>query len=73
MKKTIANFDGIRRRQIKKDNQEIALQLILGIGTVIITILVIDATCFMAWVISGQSPVDGFYFGAITANIISLF
>ena len=33
-------------------------------------ILMIDALCFIAWIASGQYPSDGFYFGAITTNII---
>lgn len=33
-------------------------------------ILALDALAFCAWIVSGQHPIDGFYFGAITANII---
>ena len=43
------------------------------IGGVIAFILMADAFCFMLWIVSGQYPVDGFYFGAITANILRLF
>lgn len=35
-------------------------------------ILVADFLCFMAWVLSGQLPTSGFYFGCITKNIIGL-
>lgn len=40
------------------------------VGWVIVIVLVVDFFCFMAWVASGQHPVDGFYFGAITANVL---
>lgn len=36
-------------------------------------VLLIDFSGFISWVSSGQQPVDGFYIGAITANIIRLF
>jgi len=39
-------------------------------GGVLLAILAVDFFCFMAWILSGQTPTDGFYFGAITANII---
>jgi len=32
--------------------------------------LLIDFVSFIAWVASGQVPVDGVYFGMITANFI---
>lgn len=35
-------------------------------------VALIDVFAFMLWAISNQSPVDGFYVGAITKNIISL-
>jgi hypothetical protein len=37
-----------------------------------VAILMFDAICLLAWIASGQQPVDGFYFGAITNNIINL-
>jgi hypothetical protein len=43
------------------------------IGGLMLAVLMLDALCFMAWVASGQHPVDGFYFGAITANILKVF
>jgi len=36
----------------------------------IIIVLVLDAIGFMFWILSGQHPVDQFYVGSITANII---
>lgn len=39
---------------------------------IIAAVLIVDAISFMAWVVSGQTPVDSFYFGAITSNIIKL-
>lgn len=44
-----------------------AIKIIL---TVVIVILAIDFLFFVGWVMSGQTPVDGFYFGAITTNIL---
>jgi hypothetical protein len=38
-----------------------------------ISLLLIDALGLMAWIASGQTPADGFYLGAISANIIKLF
>ena len=39
----------------------------------ILIILAIDLVGFIAWIVSGQLPVDNFYIGTITANIIKLF
>lgn len=69
--KTKIYVDGIRPRQTKKQDTEIALQLVQGIATVISIILALDAMCFIAWAMSGQQPIDGFYFGSITAHILS--
>jgi|LSQX01.1.fsa_nt_gb hypothetical protein len=44
--------------------------MIKTVGAVALAILMLDALAFFAWVLSGQTPADGFYFGAITANII---
>lgn len=38
--------------------------------TIVAVILVIDFLGFMAWAMSGQHPVDGFYVGAITTNVL---
>lgn len=40
------------------------------LGIIAIAVVLIDVLGFMAWVWSGQIPADGFYIGAITANII---
>lgn len=43
------------------------------IGTIFIiatVILSIDFFGLMVWVLSGQTPVDSFYIGAITKNIL---
>lgn len=40
------------------------------IGGVIVAVLFVDAFGFMAWVASGQYPVDNFYIGTITAHIL---
>ena len=42
------------------------------IAIVVITILVIDFACLMAWIYSGQAPQDDFFAGAISYNIINL-
>ena len=39
-------------------------------GTVLLAILAVDFFGFMAWILSGQTPGDSFYIGAITTNII---
>lgn len=44
------------------------LQTIAG---AIALLLALDAFAFFAWVFSGQNPADGYYFGAITAKIIT--
>jgi len=38
---------------------------------VLVIVFIIDFTCFMWWTMSGQKPVDSFYVGAISANIIN--
>lgn len=38
--------------------------------TIIAVALVIDFLFFLAWAMSGQMPVDSFYIGAITRNIL---
>lgn len=40
------------------------------IGGALAFILALDFFAFLLWIMSGQHPVDGFYAGAITANII---
>lgn len=40
---------------------------------VVVGILLIDVMGFIAWVSSGQVPVDNFYFGTITKHVIGLF
>lgn len=41
--------------------------------SVLASVLALDLFGFIAWFASNQSPADGFYIGAITANIIKLF
>jgi hypothetical protein len=43
-----------------------------AVAIVIVVILVIDFACFIAWGLSGQTPVDGFYAGAITSNVLKV-
>lgn len=40
------------------------------IAVIALAIILLDAVCFTAWVASNQRPADGFYAGAITANIL---
>lgn len=40
---------------------------------VIIAIMLFDFVMFMMWAMSGQAPVDGFYFGVITKTVLNLF
>lgn len=40
--------------------------------TGIILFLLTDFLCFAVWIFKNQIPVDGFYFGMITGNIIKL-
>jgi hypothetical protein len=35
-------------------------------------VMFLDWMCFGAWILSGQTPVDGFYLGRITAEIIKI-
>lgn len=46
------------------------MQTIKTIGIVIIIILAIDFLGMMLWAMSGQFPVDNFYIGAISRNIL---
>ncbi len=39
-------------------------------GGVLLALLAVDFFGFMAWALSGQTPGDSFYIGAITTNII---
>ena len=41
-------------------------------GWIILAVLMIDALGFVGWVLSGQTPVDSFYIGAITANVLQV-
>jgi hypothetical protein len=35
-------------------------------------LMALDVLGFLMWVASGQTPVDGFYIGALTAHLLSL-
>lgn len=37
------------------------------------TFALADMLCFYAWIMSGQTPMDGFYLGMFTAKIVGLF
>lgn len=38
---------------------------------VLLLVLFFDFVCFILWGVSGQHPVDGFYFGTISAHILN--
>jgi hypothetical protein len=40
-------------------------------GTVA-TLVAVDFLGFVAWIASGQTPVDGFYIGALTARVLGI-
>ena len=40
---------------------------------VFICILLVDFIGFISWIVSGQQPMDNFYIGSITSNILNLF
>lgn len=42
------------------------------IGYTIAGLLALDVLGFIAWVMSGQIPVDGYYLGTITAHALRL-
>lgn len=48
------------------------MQLLKTLGGIALVVLLIDFVCFCAWVMSGQHPADGFYFGTITAHILKM-
>lgn len=37
------------------------------------TLWLFDALGFVLWLLSGQTPVDSFYWGGVTGSIIKLF
>lgn len=47
-------------------------QTLSNIALVIFSLLMLDMISLFMWQVSNQKPVDSFYAGAITANIINL-
>ena len=45
---------------------------LLILGQVIVGYFMLDFIFFFIWVESGQVPVDGFYLGNLTTNILKL-
>lgn len=39
---------------------------------VLVGAVMIDVLGFLMWTLSGQTPVDGFYIGALTETVINL-
>ena len=52
---------------IKKMKENLSI-----IGQVIVGYLMLDFVFFFIWVESGQVPVDGFYLGNLTTNILKI-
>ena len=46
------------------------IQVVSG---VVACLVLLDALAYVAWIVSGQTPVDGFYLGSITAHAVGLF
>ena len=46
--------------------------MIKNISLVVGALLIADIIGFMLWILSGQTPVDNFYLGKITAIIIDI-
>ncbi len=46
------------------------INILIWIGVAIITIDMVGA---MMWAVTGQTPQDGFYIGAITNGVIHIF
>jgi len=44
--------------------------IILYTAGAVAVILTVDALGFIAWIASGQTPVDGFHAGRITAEVL---
>lgn len=55
-----------------KNNMKIK-EILHVIKLIVIAVLIFDVLCFLAWVLSGQTPVDGFYFGFITNNVLKIY
>lgn len=49
------------------------MQIIKNTIAITFMLIAIDTIFFIVWALSGQTPVDGFYLGAFTKTIISLF
>jgi hypothetical protein len=49
------------------------MNILSKIATAIVTLVAIDFAGFIGWIVSGQTPVDGFYLGRITVEVIKFF
>jgi hypothetical protein len=61
-----------RKQRLNKESKPLNfIQALVGfIATVIITLLIIDLIGFTLWALSGQTPQDSFFIGAITSLVI---
>ena len=46
------------------------INTIKAAGYIVAAVMMLDVFGFMAWILSGQYPVDNFYLGTITAHIL---
>lgn len=54
----------------KKNYNSTLMKTIKFILSIIAIVMMIDVMGFLAWVYSGQRPVDDFYIGTITTHIV---
>ena len=59
-------------KQLTKANTKIMESIIKYTAGAFILVVTVDILGFIAWIVSGQVPADGFYIGAITANILKV-
>ena len=48
------------------------MQIIKYTAGAVAVVIAIDMLGFVAWIASGQYPLDGFYLGAVTAKVLEL-
>lgn len=47
-------------------------KILVTITYILAIVMIIDFLGFIAWVASGQTPVDGFYVGRLTTELLKL-
>ena len=61
-----------RNQRLGKPDYNFAQASLMFLVALIVGILLIDLAGFILWALSGQTPIDGFYIGAITNWTINL-